>query len=222
MPASPDTDPGPNTRRRLLQAALKAFGQRDYDAVSTREIVEAAGANISAISYYFGGKQGLYLATAEFLAENIHLELQGDLERVREQMVDADPQQCRQLLGDLVGGLVGSMLAGEFGEDASGFIFREQSHPTDAFDSLYSKLFQPMHHTMVALVAKARGLSADSDEARLAAHALLGQVIVFRSSRTAMLRHLGRSAYTTHDLKLIQALIGSMITAALDYSPVGD
>ena len=65
---SPD-DPGASTRRRLLQAALRAFGRRDYDAVSTREIVEAAGANISAISYHLGGKQGLYLATAEFLAE---------------------------------------------------------------------------------------------------------------------------------------------------------
>lgn len=226
MPASPlpkpAANPGVDTRRRLLQAALKAFGQRDYDAVGTREIVEAAGANISAISYHFGGKQGLYLATAEFLAENMYGELQGDLEEIRERLNHADPQQCRSMLGELVSGFAGSLLTGEFGEDAPGFIFREQSQPTEAFDVLYSKLFEPMHLTMVALVSGARNLPADSDEAKLVAHALLGQAIVFRGARTTMLRHLGRPAYTDTDRKRIKALITAMITAALDYSPAGD
>ena len=222
MPTAASDDPGASTRRRLLQAALRAFGQRDYDAVSTREIVEAAGANISAISYHFGGKQGLYLATAEFLAENIHGELQADLQRIGERLEQADPPQCAAMLGELVSGFVGSLLTGEFGEDAPGFIFREQNQPTQAFDVLYAKLFGPMHRTMTILAARARGLPEGSDQARLAAHALLGQAIVFRGARTTMLRHLGRDAYTAEDKLQIKSLVAAMTTAALDYSPVGD
>ena len=48
------------TRTRLLQTSLATFAHRDFEAVSIREIVEQAGANIAAISYHFGGKQGLF------------------------------------------------------------------------------------------------------------------------------------------------------------------
>lgn len=57
---------------------------------------------------------------------------------------------------------------------------------------------------------------------RFAAHALLGQVIVFRASWMAMLRHLGRATCTTRDVKQIHALIVAMTTAALDYPTVGE
>ena len=80
--AAPPDSPG-DTRQRLLQAALKAFGQHDYEAVSTRQIVEAAGANIAAISYHFGGKRALYLATAEYLADAMYQGLREELERMQ-------------------------------------------------------------------------------------------------------------------------------------------
>jgi len=221
MPQTPETDAASDTRHRLLQSALKAFGQRDYDAVSTREIVEAAGANISAISYHFGGKQGLYLATAEFLADSMHNELQADLEGIDQRLAHADPGECRAMLGELLSGFVGNLLTGDFGESAPGFIFREQVRPTQAFERLYAKLFAPMHRTMAALVSGARGLPADSDEARMVAHALLGQAIVFRGSRTTMLRHLGRDAYSGSDIARIKSLIGALTRAALEYESAG-
>ena len=62
MPRNPTPDgDGKPTRERLLLASLKTFGHKDYEAVSTREIVELAQANISAISYHFGGKDNLYV-----------------------------------------------------------------------------------------------------------------------------------------------------------------
>ena len=222
MPVHQGSDTGSATRRRLLQAALRAFGQRDYDAVSTREIVEAAGANISAISYHFAGKQGLYMAAAGFLAESMHHDLRADLRQIEQQLGHAGPQQCRAMLGHLLSGFVGNLLTGEFGEDAPGFILREQTQPTEAFDVLYAKLFGPMHRTMTALVAGSRGLAEGSEEARMVAHALLGQALVFRSARTTMLRRLERQSYTPRDLKQIKTLIGAMTVAALDYLPAGD
>ena len=57
-----DTPAGPSARSRLVQAALRLFAEKGYEAAGTREIAEAAGANISAIRYYFGDKAGLYRA----------------------------------------------------------------------------------------------------------------------------------------------------------------
>lgn len=50
-------------RQRLLDAALRLFAARGYEGATTRDICEAAGANLSAIRYYFGDKAGLYRAT---------------------------------------------------------------------------------------------------------------------------------------------------------------
>lgn len=53
---------GIQARSRLLNSALKLFAENGFAKTSTREIAQAAGANIAAISYYFGDKAGLYKA----------------------------------------------------------------------------------------------------------------------------------------------------------------
>lgn len=50
----------PSVRSRLIEAALACFLADDYHRVSTRQIAEAAQANVSMIRYYFGSKEGLY------------------------------------------------------------------------------------------------------------------------------------------------------------------
>lgn len=54
-----------DTRDRLLAAGLAAFASRGFAAASVREITAAADANLAAITYHFGSKQGLYDAVLE-------------------------------------------------------------------------------------------------------------------------------------------------------------
>src|SRR5579862_9588675 len=49
-------------RLRLLEAAIDVFGRHGFDGASTRMLAKAAGVNLQAIPYHFGGKEGLYLA----------------------------------------------------------------------------------------------------------------------------------------------------------------
>lgn len=51
---------GQASRERLLAEALRLFAEHGFAKTSTRAIAQAAGVNISAISYYFGDKEGLY------------------------------------------------------------------------------------------------------------------------------------------------------------------
>jgi AcrR family transcriptional regulator len=50
------------TKERLLSTALRMFAESGFDAVSIRDITNAAGANLGAIGYYFGSKDGLIKA----------------------------------------------------------------------------------------------------------------------------------------------------------------
>ena len=47
-------------RDKLIAVATALFAEEGYQGVSIRRISEAAGVNSAMISYYFGGKQGLY------------------------------------------------------------------------------------------------------------------------------------------------------------------
>lgn len=53
------------TRQRLLQTARAAFAEKGFAAASVRHITTAADANLGAITYHFGSKQGLYDAVLE-------------------------------------------------------------------------------------------------------------------------------------------------------------
>lgn len=59
--ASTDLD----SRSRLIKIAAQLFAQRGFAGASTRDIAREAQVNISLISYYFKGKEGLYLAVLE-------------------------------------------------------------------------------------------------------------------------------------------------------------
>ena len=43
----------------ILEAAIKLFSTKGYDAASVRDIAELAGVNLAMISYYFGSKEKL-------------------------------------------------------------------------------------------------------------------------------------------------------------------
>ncbi|MFN8308587.1 MAG: TetR family transcriptional regulator [Chitinophagales bacterium] len=52
-------------RLQLLEAAEQLFAEKDFDAVSVRELAKVAGVNIAMISYYFGSKEKLFQALIE-------------------------------------------------------------------------------------------------------------------------------------------------------------
>lgn len=49
-------------RGSLLDAAETLFAEKGFAGTTTREVVKRAGCNLALISYYFGGKEGLYQA----------------------------------------------------------------------------------------------------------------------------------------------------------------
>ncbi len=61
------TSPSPpelpaDTAERLIHVAGQAFAAHGFQAASVRQICDAAGANVSAVKYHFGSKDGLYRA----------------------------------------------------------------------------------------------------------------------------------------------------------------
>jgi TetR/AcrR family transcriptional regulator len=89
-----------DTRLSLIEVAAPLFAQRSFAAVSVRELAHAAGANVAAVSYHFGGKEGLYHAVLEYQFEPIA----AALERIKT-MPPLPPVERLALYASLIAGV---------------------------------------------------------------------------------------------------------------------
>ncbi|MFK7858077.1 MAG: CerR family C-terminal domain-containing protein [Granulosicoccus sp.] len=184
-----------NARDALIEAGIDVFGQRGYEGASNRELADAAGVNQALIAYHFDGKEGLYLAVFESMAERIggqfHL-LAGEMEAAIEALeyARADPEDtCLRYIEKLMERHVQIFFQPEM-ESYSKLILREQLEPTKAFKLLYDGLMGRIINLLTLLIAKAIGKQKPTDEDKLSALMLLGQVLVFRSARATVTHHM--------------------------------
>lgn len=70
-------------RENIIASAIPLFAAKGLNGVSVRELASAAGVNLSMISYYFGGKEGLYAA---ILTEQFAI--LGKLEEIEQMDID--------------------------------------------------------------------------------------------------------------------------------------
>ena len=147
-----------DTRRAILRAAIVAFGRAGYSAATTRQIADAAGVNQPAISYYFGGKDGLYQACAE----EILADFTGPLEEVSQRAFEAiatglDRRGAASQLKELLSALADVMILSEEVSEAAGFIGREMREPGLAYQILYRNLWAPGIELAATLIAMVKG-----------------------------------------------------------------
>ncbi len=92
------------------------------------------------------------------------------------------------------------------------FILREQLDPTDAFEIIYNSIMGRMHRTLTALVAAVLELDPESEQARLEAFSLLGQALIFRFARAAVLRRMGWEAIGEEEADRIVAQLARAVS----------
>ena len=157
------TAPAPPGRQKLLDAAIALFGRKGFDATTTREIAEVAGVNIANIAYHFGGKEGLYRASAEELARAITARLAAVLERPLPQT----PPEARDAMAAVLSRMTRMIAADPEMEAPARFILREYFDPSPALKLLYRGVIEPISGRLIALWAAATGADPDTEETRL-------------------------------------------------------
>ena len=128
---------GEATRKRILKQAERLFAKKGIDAVSIRDITDAAGVNSAAIHYHFGSKSGLIEALLERWA--------GELVERRGKLLDRIEAQPKVALRDVVDVLVWPMIelggARRGGGGYVGFLAAVMNHPE--YIPLMNQLYEP-------------------------------------------------------------------------------
>ena len=205
---------GEKTRQRILDAALKAFGEASFTAVTTRRIAQAGGVSLPTLQYYFGDKEGLYRACAEALVDRYRSHTAAAAAKARQALQqDFAPETARLHLKALIKALAGFLVGTKEAQRWAQFVARELRDPGPAFDILYKRLWQPGVDVTSRLVARLLGVSEGDPAARIKALLLISSVLAFQSGRGIALRTMHWSSIGPNELAMVLASLDDQIDA---------
>lgn len=205
---------GDETRLRVLDAALAAFGAVGFEAVTTRKIAEAAGVSLPVLQYYFGGKVGLYRACAEAIVERFRSHTAAAAGQAAEALRgDCSAEQARGHLKTVIDALAGFLVGSGQAEPWAQFVAREQRDPGPAFEILYERLWRPGIEITARLIARIQDRPVSDEAARVQALLLIFSLLAFRSGRSIALRTMHWSEIGGEELALVLDRLNATIDA---------
>lgn len=144
-----------DTREKLLAAASDVFVEKGFRDTTVAEICKRAGANISAVNYYFGSKEAIYQeAWRHSFEESI-------LAYPQDGGVKADAPAEDRLKGQIM-----ALMARIADEDNRDFFISQMEciNPTGLLEEVMKSELIPMREKTVALVRELLGPSATDEQ----------------------------------------------------------
>ena len=174
----PHPDRGALAREQLIAHGARIFATKGYAAASTREICQAAGANVAAIHYYFGDKEGLYRA---ILTEPISA-IAGQFGAF------ADPaltfaEAIRRVLQPFVAMALDDEA---LSPHVQRLHLREALEPSAVFREIVAQVIVPQHDALAGLLARHCGLDRPDAGLHQLAFALIAMANDYCMSREFM------------------------------------
>ncbi|MBG2791207.1 transcriptional regulator CecR [Proteus mirabilis] len=210
---------GELAKRQLLEAACEIFGKNGPDSATTRQIAQAAKQNIAAIAYYFGSKEGLYLAVAQYIADLIRIDFEPTVAQLDDFLEKPNPTEHLPLLQKLI---IDSFLQyarlvlDKSNVHISRIMAREQLVPTEAYSLIHQQALSPLLTRVNRLLALYIGLDSTLPKTMLHTHAILGEVLSFRLVRETILRQTGWDRIGKQEYEIISNTLKVHITLLLD------
>jgi AcrR family transcriptional regulator len=160
------------TRDRLIAVAAELFADRGFKPVTVREICTAAGANVAAVNYHFGGKNGLYRAVIEraiqVMRETNDLSIEAGRGTPPEEQLRA---------------YVHVFLSRLTSRDRLSWIHklmtREVAEPGDAMRIVMRQVLEPRMQYLIGLASEISGMEATDPGVLRAVLSIQGQIFVF-------------------------------------------
>jgi AcrR family transcriptional regulator len=166
------------TCRRLLAAASEEFARHGFASARIRPIVDAAGVNLAAVNYYFGGKEGLYRATLHYLAAQMHASSQKATGGRKPE------ERLQRRIFAILERFIGAARPSPLGR----ILAYEAMAPTGSLESLLEDTMRPELDRIRAILREIVGESLDDAQLTHAALGILGQCVLYLYVRPAIER----------------------------------
>ena len=168
------------TRERLLEIAGPLFAAHGFRDTGVKQICAAAGCNVAAINYHFGGKQDFYGAV---LAHAHQTAFAGS--------PMPEPQEGQDAAAEFATWLrwwIGSMLHPDKPVWLQTLMAREMVDPTPALDRMVERSIRPMYERLTAVVRRLLPPRTKATVVRDCTNSVVGQVLFYKHAAPVLQR----------------------------------
>jgi len=198
----------PSTRQRLLEAAGEVFAEKGFRNATVREIVRRAGANLNAVNYYFGDKQGLYQAAIEYAHQSIEQEHELALARDK-------TSEPAERLHAFVRVLLRRVTTRGHSAWHGKLMAMEMAKPTEVLDIVVARFIRPRFDLLVGMIRELAGKEIPQREIELCAESVVAQCVHFVHGRAIITRLLPFLTYSESDIDMMARHITQFSLAGL-------
>ena len=172
MQARPTDIGNEKTRERLLEAAGEVFAEQGFRTATIREICARADANVAAVKYHFGDKEGLYGEVLRFAHGCAIAKYPPSLG------LPADAPAEKRLYTFVLSFLQRLLDEGRPAWHAK-IMSREMAEPTGAMDSLVDEQIKSHFAYIRQVMTELLGRKADDQTVRLCCNSVVGQCLFY-------------------------------------------
>lgn len=192
------------TRDALLEAAAEVIAEAGFRSARVRDICERAGANVAAVNYHFGDKEGLYAALIQSAFDQIVARFPLDAGVTR----SSTPEE--RFLSFVRGYLQRILAAGA--ECRHGrIIMREMIEPTSALDLMVERVVKPTSLLLDDILKQLLGPSVPETSRRQTGLSIIGQIVFYAHCRPVLQR-------MNPDFKLGQGDVEPLVAHVVKFS----
>jgi AcrR family transcriptional regulator len=159
------------TREKLINAAGRIFADRGYRATTIREICDAAGENVAAVSYHFGDKLGLY---TEVVHQSVHA---AGIEAIKSALNQHSSPE--EILRAVIRARLRGICRGDRPDWHFKILTHELAQPTPALEQLVNNVGRPIFNRLLGLIGSMIDLPPTDDKTRLCAISVMGQILAY-------------------------------------------
>jgi len=206
-----------DTKQRLLEAAGEVFSEKGFKAATVREICRLAKANVAAVHYHFGDKEGLYKA---LLVEAFET----GLKRYPPELGLGPQTTPEERLYAFVYSFLLRMLGSERFAWCGKIMARELHEPTPALDHIVERYIMPLAMLLRRTVADnlADGTKPEDRRSLYCAMSVIGQCQYILRSRAVVDKLAPAMQFDEAGIEALARHITDFSVSALKHLPPSD
>ena len=197
-----------STKNKIIKIAIHEFAAKGYEQATTRDILEQASANSGAISYYFSGKQGLYVEILMHLVEIVRKKFRNLYPQyLLLKATMPNPQKSREMLKTCIRTFVELICSDEMSLDLAMIYIREYTQPSPFFETLSEGLNKIYFPWFTTLLQDASEGALNEKDANLQAVMLYAQILTVLTRKEVILKAMDWEDYDKQAIDQILSII---------------
>lgn len=204
-----------NPKVRIAKAAISEFAMRSLDGARTREIAKKSGTNLAAISYHFGGKEGLYKTVinemssyfdaivAPYYLEGKKISDQNDSASAKK-IAQSFILDCIKKFSELK--IISSLCL---------IMVREEASPSDAFTPVFDSIYDKPTKFIAEMLVIASKKKIAKDMSLVFAQALWSNVRAYSARNCAVLKLHGWTEFSENEFEVVKSALNKVVEKTL-------